>query len=400
MVYFLFFLLLVFFAVSFSKIADQNREFKLAKFICFLLFFLIAGLRYEIGVDFFSYANSFDDSTDIFGLFSERSKFLNNIFSGWEPGVIILMSILKTISNDSQILFLSSSFICTVLLFRSFSFFCDTRNLFFSFLIYFCFVYMFQEMQALRQAIGANILFNAFCLLAQGMRKKAILITLLACCFHYALLLFVPFILVLDKKINVLWQIYILGVSFYVFVFRIPWMHSILGFLTSVLPGGGLLERLIGYADSDALQRPFFLTFVLYIIPYLFLLYKQRTNNTYFSLKYVVVQNVYFLYLVFTMIFWEFTFFSIRYGWICLWGMAVLLPMLKAFVSVRLKAFVSLYIIVFSFLLMRTFLFPDSTTLPFTPYEDYVSRKMLNEPGTGRQRAENYLKENGLTLSY
>lgn len=49
---------------------------------------------------------------------------------------------------------------------------------------------------------------------------------------------------------------------------------------------------------------------------------------------------------------------------------------------------------------MRTFLFPDSTTLPFTPYEDYVSRKMLNEPGTGRQRAENYLKENGLTLSY
>ena len=96
------------------------------------------------------------------------------------------------------------------------------------------------------------------------------------------------------------------------------------------------------------------------------------------------------------MLFWEFSFFSIRYGWICLFGMAVILP---RFIGIFKNKFIPIsYIIVFSFLPIRTFLFPDLTTAQFSPYENYISRVILQNKGTGRERAIRYLSENGKSL--
>ena len=58
MVYFIIFLLLSLFSIRFLyKTTRQN--YSLAYIFCLLVFILIAGLRYEIGIDFFVYRKHF-----------------------------------------------------------------------------------------------------------------------------------------------------------------------------------------------------------------------------------------------------------------------------------------------------------------------------------------------------
>ena len=57
-----------------------------------------------------------------------------------------------------------------------------------------------------------------------------------------------------------------------------------------------------------------------------------------------------------------------------------------------------LYILIFCFIPIKTFLLPDLTTGQFSPYENYISVKVLGKKATGRERAEKYAAEVGGVL--
>ena len=391
MFYFLIYLILLINALLYFNTTVAERNYKNSILLALLIFILVAGLRYEIGVDYFNYQFHFNNSDPINKLLSANSTFLQNIFSGWEPGCIILFSFLKTFFNDAQIVFFVASVICSILLFKSFKHFVEPQYIFFSLLIYFCFVYMYQEMHALRQALGACVFYYG--ITKYPVKKQVLLYTFLAGCFHYSLWLFLPLIIFINKPINIKIQIICIIVGFLIFLLRIPWMSECIIRLGSMFPEFGLVLRLVGYTDGNEFSRPFFFTFIFYIIPYLLLLFERYREEVIKDEKMLIAYNLYFLYLVFTMYFWEFSFFSIRYGWICMFGMAVVLPqMIKLF---KQPIFPILYIMFFCYIPIRTFMFPDVTTSQFTPYENYVSRVVFGKRGTGRERAERFLKEHG-----
>lgn len=394
MLYFFVFILLVILGLRHKNHPSLNLYRDLR--IVFIVFVLVAGLRYEIGIDYFAYQRAYNNSEGLLELFSSQSQFLKNIFTGWEPGSIIFLALLKTFFDEPQILFFASSLICTILLFRSFKYFCSPQNIFLSFLIYFCFVYMYQEMQALRQALGASIFYCGLIHLSENNTKKAVITTLLAGCFHYSMLLFVPLLFVLKRQISAKFQILCIAFSFVVFVLRIQWMGFIMNYLSSLFSGVGLVMRLIGYGENTDLQRPFYITFILYLLPYIFMLYYSKRKELFKETKLIISQNIYFLFLILTMVFWEFSIISIRYGWICLFGMAIILPHLVSLFKSRI--FPLLYIVLFCFLPIKTFMFPDITTLPFTPYENYISVKVFGKKATGRDRAEEVAREIGEVL--
>lgn len=397
MLYFIIFLYLTILGVKHLKY--PTKKIKLDILFVLLIFILLAGLRYEIGYDYFAYREYYEECKPISLLLSGNDKFLSIMFNGWEPGVVLFLSLLKEFFCDPQIVFFSSSVICSLLLFKSLKKFCDSKTIFFSLLMYFSFVYMYQEMHALRQALGASVFYYALSELAKGKKNRAFALTVAAGCFHYSLLLFVPLIFLMDKRYNRKFEIIILISVLVIFVCRIRWIVPVINYCASILPSLGIVSKLLAYTLDDSFERPFFITFVLYLMPYLYILKLDRrrcfSNTPYL----IIAKNLYFLYLIFTMIFWEFSFFSIRYGWICLFGMAICLPKLLEASSIK-KSFVVAYIVLFSFIPISTFLFPDVTTGQFSPYEGYISRKIFGIKGTGRERVEQYAREMGVVFRF
>lgn len=397
MTYFLIYLLISFFAIFFLISAINPRKFKNATIICLFVFIFIAGLRYEIGIDYFAYRESFAESMTVLDLCLNPDLFVKEFaISSWEPGSKFLIIILHSITNDAQILFFVTSVICTVLLFKSLKYFSESKYFFFSLLIYFSFVYMFQEMHALRQAIGACILYYGLYQLALGNTKKAVAISILSVCFHYSMIVFVPLLFLLKKKICIKIQLASIVISFAIFLLHIRWLAQVIDMVSGIFPELSVIMRLSNYMSGDAFERPFFVTFVLYLIPYLFLLYMDYKKNIFDSSKDIIAQNMYLFYLLFTMIFWEFAFFSIRYGWICLWGMAICLPKLIDCFKRSNRVIPIGYIVCFCYIIINTFLFPSLTTKQFTPYENFIECKWLGVESTGRERAEDYAAEVGV----
>ncbi|WP_196213623.1 EpsG family protein [Bacteroides cellulosilyticus] len=401
MAYFLIYLLISFFAIKFSNSTIDLHKFKNASVICLFIFIFIAGLRYELGVDYFAYRESFIESMTIWDLFSNPILFMNEFVSGsWEPGSKLLLILLRSITSDAQILFFIVSIICSILLFKSLKYFSEPRFFFFSLLIYFSFVYMFQEMHALRQALGACVLYYGLYQLALGNTKKAVFISILSVCFHYSMIIFLPLLFLLKKKIGVKVQLTLITISFFIFLLQIRWLAQILDVISGVYPELKVVMRVTNYVNADTFERPFYITFILYIVPYLFLLYMNYKKKLFDSSKDIIAQNMYLFYLLFTMIFWEFAFFSIRYGWICLWGMAICLPRLIDCFKYSSKVIPVGYIVCFCYIIIHTFLFPDITTRQFSPYENYIECKWFGVKGTGRERVEDFAAELGFVFVY
>ena len=390
MFYFIIYLIILFCAFRVYKHPDSEHIFRNNRLICLWIFIFVAGLRYEIGVDYFSYVEHFNESltlNEIFNVSGFKYAFLNS----WEPFSNLYFILLRSLTDDSQIVFFVTSIICSILLFKSFDFFCEKKYYLFSILIYYSFVYLYQEMHALRQALGACVLYYGLVYYSEKKYFKSFFILIIAVCFHYSMALFVPIFFFVDKKISNRIILFCLCISFSLFLFRIGWMNTVMELIAGIIPEAGVAIKIVNYMNADSFERPFFATFVFYIIPFLILLYIDGKYHTFEERKYTIVKNMYFLYLIFTMVFWEYSYFSIRYGWICLWGMAIALPKLVENFERKSKVFAITYIIFFCFISIRSFLFPTVTTRQFVPYDDYISCEWFGVEGSGRERAEEYL---------
>lgn len=390
MFYFIIYLIILFCAFRVYKHSDSEPIFKKNRLICLWIFILVAGLRYEIGVDFFSYVERFEESPYLSEIFAGNG--LEQAFlSSWEPLSSLYFIILHSLTDNSQIVFFITSIICSILLFKSFDYFCERKNYLFSVLIYFSFVYLYQEMHALRQALGASVLYWGLIAYSEKKYVQTIGSLIIAICFHYSMALFIPIMFFLNKRYSTKAMLYLLFLAFFVFFLKIRWMNYVIEAIANFIPEAGVAIRLLNYLNADSFERPFFLSFVLYLFPFLLLLYFDYKYKLFKDRKYVIAKNMYFLYLILTMIFWEYSFFSIRYGWICLWGMAVCLPMLQCIFTKSSRVFVIGYIILFCFVTVKTFLFPTMTTKQFVPYDNYILCEWFGFEATGAERAEEYL---------
>lgn len=390
MFYFIIYLIILFCAFRVYKHTDSEHIFKKNRLICLWIFILVAGLRYEIGIDFFSYVERFEESPYLSEIFTVNG-FEQAFLSSWEPLSSLYFIVLHSLTGNSQIVFFITSIICSILLFKSFDYFCERKNYLFSVLIYFSFVYLYQEMHALRQALGASMLYWGLIAYSEKKYVQTIASLIIAICFHYSMALFIPIMFFLNKRCSTKAMLYLLFLAFFVFFLKIRWMNYVIEAIANFIPEAGVAIRLLNYLNADSFERPFFLSFVLYLFPFLLLLYFDYKYKLFKDRKYVIAKNMYFLYLIFTMIFWEYSFFSIRYGWICLWGMAVCLPMMQCIFTKSSRVFVIGYIILFCFVTVKTFLFPTMTTKQFVPYDNYILCEWFGFEATGAERAEEYL---------
>ena len=271
----------LFFLFGFSSYGRNCRM--LANPICFwmlaLFLFLLAGFRYGIETDYWSY----------------KRIFTSGDTNGIEPGFSALIHFCKASISEDFNVFVFLIALLSVL--SKCSFFSKLKNPHFALFLYFCLLYIMAEWNVLRQGFAISFLF--FSLHAAKKRKFILFVFFLALAvsMHISSLLFIPMYFMYDRTISVK-KILMLIFAFYifrVFVFDIVILR-VLSFLSSRVENL-FLQRLYIYMNEE---KAAFVTVGLirrfvFLFCFLLLNKKSAVSDVYFN-AYLVG---FFIYLFF-----------------------------------------------------------------------------------------------------
>lgn len=388
MTYLFVFVFLSFLGVYFYY--HPNSKFYLfAKFAAFVIFVYLAGMRYELGVDYFAYAHHFENYINLTDLFQ----------NGWprtsyEPGFVLFMIVLRSVFDNPQFLFFSASLICSILLFYSLTQLTERRMFFLSVLVYFSFVYLLLEMHALRQAMAASVSYLAWVFMAKNKNVKALLFIFLAMQFHSSATFLLPIYLFLNRSINLKIQAILLSVSTIVMVLQFKWIDFFVRLLENLVPFMASVIKLAIYTNTEQHSRSVFLLYFIYLFVYIYMLYKRRVvneNSVDVSPSVTLFEKLFFFFLIVTSLFWEINYLSIRLGWYLLFGFVLLFPYMTSNLKLLNPSYMLVFVILLCFYPTRHFIFPNEETAQFSPYEDYIQCKILDLECSGRNRADQYI---------
>lgn len=179
--------------------AERGRTFWLV--VMTVVFALIGGLHYRIGLDYAAYENFYDK---ILPLSEIRYRDFEN--SRFAPGFVFLASFAKLFSSDIVLLhLLQASFVCGAV---TWFFKNNTRNPFFALLLFFFFLFSLLLFEQIREAIAAAIFLLAWPFFRDKKWLKWYILSFCAMLFHTSatLMLALPLILLPGIK-----QLFIFG---------------------------------------------------------------------------------------------------------------------------------------------------------------------------------------------
>jgi hypothetical protein len=372
----------------------NTKYFQIMKSLAFLALLFTSGLRYETAVDFYSYRMKFENIENIFNIFkNDISQFFFKYPS--EPGYTLLNSIVRTFTDNVQVLFFLISLFTTYLLFISLSKYCSKQLFFFSLLLYYVLIFFILDMSGVRQCIALNIILYSLQYLIENHNKKFIINALFASMFHFSALIFLFAPLFLKRKISKKILIPILILGLLVFLLRIRWLTSLIDTIALSLPDNIIITRIYSYTTKTAIyaqERPIFIMFFVNLFLYLFLLFakdhylKTDTKNTIFF-------NLFTLFTLATMFLWEIADFGIRLGLYFSIGILYCLPQLISFFNQISKPIIITFVLFYSFVNARQFIMEDRSVIPYNPYQNYLIYELFDLKSTGPDRLTIYLDE-------
>lgn len=164
--YLVIYVLSVVFSICYSFAKDKNLIFIL-HIICFLVLFIPASMRYEIGTDYENYAKAismgfFQNKYDIFEI-------------GWQP----ILFFIDRFNVDIHLFFVFAAFITYFSLFSV----VDRRDLFLVLPMYICIPYL-ESFSLVRQAMAATIFLVAIKFCAEHKYFRAFILALVSTLFH------------------------------------------------------------------------------------------------------------------------------------------------------------------------------------------------------------------------
>lgn len=178
----------------------KERSFKYINRIFYLISFLIAwsvsAIRLGIGTDYMLYQNMYYELTSNTNIFTTIRT-----YSYIEPGWIILNFIVKYVFNDVKYVFILSSFITLICVFKAIYEHSNKIDIGLSVFIFMCIIYN-PSFNLVRQFMAIGIIMNSLKYLEQRNFKKFFYTIILASCFHYTAIIFLPIYILTNKKSN------------------------------------------------------------------------------------------------------------------------------------------------------------------------------------------------------
>jgi hypothetical protein len=384
MFYFIVFCIILFFAtLDYNKnLNQQSRD--LAFFILFMAFWLIAGLRYETGVDWPYYDSYFRDIRLIPVL---RDALNLKFYDQYEFGYILLNAVLRVVTPNVQWLWILIAFVTNLLLFSSIRKY--SGHIFLSLLLYFTTIYFILDMSGIRQCIALNIFLFSLRYVQRRQFSEYLLLILVAALFHMTSLMLIPvyFILKTEFKSRVLVIFVFAGVL--ISILQVEWIDFFLDRVSGYIGMEAITNKIYRYSmRSDA--RVYGIGFILNLLIFLFIIYKRKelADQKMFN----IFLNIYVAGLFFYYFTWELNEFSSRLRLYFLAGNIVLFTQFFDVFRRKLnRSIVFLFIVFYSLFYGRTYLFGLPEALAYTPYQNYVVHKVFGLKSTGHERLEEFI---------
>ncbi|MBD5184058.1 MAG: EpsG family protein [Bacteroidales bacterium] len=159
----------------------------------FTYFFLLIGLRYEVGGDTINYMSDYYWRGPL-------SSWHYSVFDKFEPGYSLLCSLGKTISPDFYVFQLIHSFILNTAL--SIWIYKNTKYIFSSFLILFLTNYLYFSTEVLREVIAVIIFLFNYKNLRNHRWIRYYIGVVFSMCFHLSAIILVMMPLIVNLKFN------------------------------------------------------------------------------------------------------------------------------------------------------------------------------------------------------
>lgn len=201
MIYYLLVLLLL---PLLLNIKWHNKPIALCLSNSFLLvLFLLSALRYNIGTDYINYVQQYQDV-----------KALSFFDTNLEPVYFLFIKLTYYTTDNVQMLFILMAIIPLISIYR----FSSRKYDFVIFGVFLTVMYL-SSYSLIRQVAAVSILLLAAKESFKAETKKPIIFVILAACFHYSALLFLPFIILKRFQVKMVVGIAILMISWLLIVY-------------------------------------------------------------------------------------------------------------------------------------------------------------------------------------
>lgn len=180
---------------------SEKKYFKIIFTIPFFCLFLISGIRYGVGKDYFgTYVYTFE-------------RILNNYSNiRIDPGFYLLNKIVILFGGSFQWIFIITSFIINYFICKSI--YDQSKNKMLSLFIYVCGTLYFFSMNGIRQTIALSLFYYSLKYIKDRNFAKYIFINLIALTIHNSAIIFFPLYFILNKNFSKKFKIFSILIIF------------------------------------------------------------------------------------------------------------------------------------------------------------------------------------------
>lgn len=363
-----------------------SRGVKLTLFLCF---WLIAGLAWQTGVDWKVYEAVFDQAHTIGQVFKTGAFASDDIST--EPGYKLLSSIVKSFSDEYQMLQLSALFIGSVFFFKALSKY--TQNYFAALLIYLGYVYLTLNMSGIRQAVSLSIVFYGLQFVKNKQFWRYFIVILFAAMFHYSSLIMIPCYWLLNKKIPAKLLFTILGCGLLVYIGRIAIISGTIERVSEAI-GNPIFYRLYLYvtATEDALPSisPKMFLNLIFIVMFLLRRDAMIEKNKYAN----IFINLFTIYIILGQYMWDTGDIVTRLQHYFVIGLVILFPIyLETLRYTGNRIILTCFIFVLSIWSSNPIFFESPSRIIYNPYQNYLWHQITGQPSTGEDRLKQWAND-------
>ncbi len=367
------------------KVRLESKLKRKLYYFCFMVFWLLSGLRYETGVDWPGYTLFFKNSLS-------PMEAVNSYFSGnfeFELGYTLLNAFVRLFTDNVQWLFLLVSFITSFLLFVSLPKY--SNKLFLSLLTYFSIFYFVLDMSGIRQCIALNIFLYSIQFIINGRFGRYVLLILIAASFHTSALILIPFYFILKVNFKSYILLFVSLVGMLISLLKISWISIVLEKIIGAFFVAAITGKLYGYGNREDV-RSFGFGFVLNILILLFLILKRKSFKD--QKLFNVFLNMYVVGLFFYYFTWELTEMSSRFRLYFVISNLVIFPFIVDLYKPMFKKYaVVMFTVCFSFFYCRPYILGERKVISYVPYQNYLIHIFFDIKSTGEERLRIFSNE-------
>jgi len=348
-----------------------------------LLLICIAGLRYETGGDWDTYAVMFAEFPPFSRLIGHPTELLHQPV---EEGFALLCAFIKSLGGTIQHLFFVVTTVNIVLITCALHKF--TKYPVVGLLCYYGILYFSLEMIYIRQATAVALCFFALQYIEPRKIVRYMLLIVLACTFHRVAVLMIPLYFLLHRKLPVWLYVTVIGLGAVVMLKGIPWMQTIFFTVAEWLGNTYAMKAQIYaenalYGVSRGLSVGFVLNLLILIV---IMIFKKSIDAMPHG---TVMLNMFAISLMLYYYCFEMVEVSNRVRLFFFIGIIALLPIVLETLPYFLERLAGLVVIaLYCFSFSRGIFLELPQAAAYNPYQNYIEYKIHPRPSTGKQRLD------------